>query len=70
MECGSKPRLTPGMVLLNNVIANPGNCAVLHVSGRDVAGLKFVTGVAVTLSVHSHRRMRTRSSFNRRRKTL
>src|SRR6187397_2736568 len=39
-NAGSKPALTPGMVLLNNVIANPGNSPCFTYQVEDVAGLK------------------------------
>jgi hypothetical protein len=69
-NAGSKPALTPGMVLLNNVIANPGNAPCFTYQVEDVAGLKFVTGVAVTLSVHSQQRDAYSKQFQQATKTL
>jgi len=69
-NAGSKPALTPGMVLLNNVIANPGNAACFTYQVEDVAGLKFVTGVAVTLSVHSQQKDAYSKQFQQATKTL
>jgi hypothetical protein len=69
-NAGSKPALTPGMVLLNNVIANPGNAPCFTYQVEDVAGLKFVTGVAVTLSVHSQQKDAYSKQFQQATKTL
>jgi hypothetical protein len=69
-NAGSKPALTPGMVLLNNVIANPGNSPCFTYQVEDVAGLKFVTGVAVTLSVHSQQKDAYSKQFQQATKTL
>jgi hypothetical protein len=69
-NAGSKPAKTPDMVLLNNVIANPGNAPCFIYQVEDVAGLKFVTGVAVTLSVHSQQRDAYSKQFQQATKTL
>ena len=69
-NAGSKPALTPSMVLLNNVIANPGNAPCFTYQVEDVAGLKFVTGVAVTLSVHSQQKDAYSKQFQQATKTL
>ena len=69
-NAASKPALTPGMVLLNNVIANPGNAPCFTYQVEDVAGLKFVTGVAVTLSVRSQQRDQYSKTFQQATKTL
>jgi hypothetical protein len=66
----AKPALTPSMVLLNNVIANPGNSPCFTYQVEDVAGLKFVTGVAVTLSVHSQQKDQYSKTFQQATKTL
>lgn len=52
-NAGSKPALTEEMVLLNNVIANPGNTPCFTYQTELVTGTTYVTGVAVTLSVRS-----------------
>ena len=49
----AKPAKTEDMVLLNNIIANPGNSPCFTYQTEVVAGTTFVTGVAVTLSVRS-----------------
>lgn len=49
----SKPAVTEEMVLLNNVIANPGNSPCFTYQTEIVDGVTYVTGVAVTLSVRS-----------------
>ena len=69
-NAGAKPVLTPSMVLLNNVIANPGNAPCFTYQVEDVAGLKFVTGVAVTLSVHSQQKDAYSKQFQQATKTL
>ena len=52
-NAASKPALTEEMVLLNNVIANPGNSPCFTYQTEIVNGVTYVTGVAVTLSVRS-----------------
>jgi hypothetical protein len=42
----AKPAKTPSMVLLNNVIANPGNAPCFTYQTEVVTGNTFVTGVA------------------------
>ena len=69
-DAGAKPALTPSMVLLNNVIANPGNSPCFTYQVEDVAGLKFVTGVAVTLSVRSQQKDHYSKTFQQATKTL
>jgi hypothetical protein len=52
-NAASKPALTEEMVLLNNVIANPGGAPCFTYQSEIVNGATYVTGVAVTLSVRS-----------------
>jgi hypothetical protein len=52
-NAASKPALTEEMVLLNNVIANPGGAPCFTYQTEIVNGMTYVTGVAVTLSVRS-----------------
>ena len=52
-DAASKPAVTQEMVLLNNVIANPGNAPCFTYQTEIVNGVTYVTGVAVTLSVRS-----------------
>ena len=52
-NAASKPALTEELVLLNNVIANPGNTPCFTYQTEVVNFVTYVTGVAVTLSVRS-----------------
>ncbi len=65
-----KPPMTASMVLLNNVIANPGNAPCFTYQVQNVAGRLFVTGVAVTLSVHSQQKDQYSKQFQQATKTL
>jgi prepilin-type N-terminal cleavage/methylation domain-containing protein len=49
----SKPALTAANVLLNNVVANPGNAPCFSYQTELVAPHLFVTAIAVTLSVQT-----------------
>jgi hypothetical protein len=65
-----KPAKTAAMVLLNNVIANPSNAPCFTYQVQNVAGRLFVTGVAVTLSVHSQQKDQFSQAFQQATKTL
>lgn len=69
-NAGVKPPKTAAMVLLNNVIANPGNAPCFTYQVQNVAGKLFVTGVAVTLSVHSQQKDQYSKQFQQATKTL
>jgi len=66
----AKPAKTPSMVLLNNIIANPGNAPCFTYQTEVVTGNTFVTGVAVTLSVHSQQKDEFSKTFQQATKTL
>ena len=66
----SKPALAPGMILLNNVVPNPGNAACFTYQPEVVTGRTFITGVAVTLSVRSQQRDYYSKAFQQATKTL
>lgn len=69
-NAGAKPPIAPAMVILNNVIANPGNAACFTYQSEVVNGNTFVTGVAVTLSVRSQQRDHYSKNFQNATKTL
>lgn len=69
-DAPSKPALAPGMILLNNVIANPNNAPCFTYQTEVVTGRTFVTGVAVTLSVRSQQRDYYSKNFQQATKTL
>jgi prepilin-type N-terminal cleavage/methylation domain-containing protein len=69
-NAASKPALTEGMVLLNNIIANPDNSPCFTYQVETVATTPFVTGVAVTLSVRSQQRDVHSKGFQEATKTL
>ena len=69
-DAGAKPALANEMVLLNNVIPNPGNAPCFTYQTEVVATDTFVTGVAVTLSVRSQQKDYYSKDFQQATKTL
>jgi hypothetical protein len=65
-----KPALTQEMVLLTNVIPNPGGAPCFTYQTETVTTTTFVTGVAVTLSVRSQQRDMYSKQFQQATKTL
>ena len=66
----AKPAKTPEMVILHNVIPNPGNAACFTYQTEVVNGVTYVTGVAVTLSVRSQQKDHFSKTFQQATKTL
>jgi hypothetical protein len=58
------------MVILNNVIPNPGNAACFTYQTEVVLGTSYVTGVAVTLSVRSQQKDQFSKTYQQATKTL
>lgn len=52
-DAPAKPALTPAMILLSNVVANPGGSPCFSYQTEVVAGNTYVTAVAITLSVQT-----------------
>jgi hypothetical protein len=69
-NAATKPVVTEGMALLNNVIANPGGAPCFTYQTQLVTGTTFVTGVAVTLSVQSQQKDVYSKQFQQATKTL
>jgi hypothetical protein len=69
-DAAAKPALTLDMVLLNNVIANPGGAPCFTYQTEAVGPTIFVTGVAVTLSVRSQQVDQQTGQFLQATKTL
>lgn len=69
-NAASKPPVTEGMALLNNVIANPGGAPCFTYQTQIVLGTTFVTGVAVTLSVQSQQKDVYSKQYQQATKTL
>jgi len=69
-NAASKPAVTEGMALLNNVIANPGGAPCFTYQTQIVLGTTFVTGVAVTLSVQSQQKDVYSKQYQQATKTL
>jgi prepilin-type N-terminal cleavage/methylation domain-containing protein len=69
-DAASKPVKTPEMILLNNIIANPGNSPCFTYQSEVVAGNTYVTGVAVTLSVRSQQKDHFSKGYQQATKTL
>jgi hypothetical protein len=65
-----KPVKTADMIILNNVIANPGNAPCFTYQSEVVGGNTFVTGVAVTLSVRSQQKDHFSKNYQQATKTL
>ena len=66
----AKPVKTPEMILLNNIVANPGNAPCFTYQSEVVTGNTFVTGVAVTLSVRSQQKDHFSKAYQQATKTL
>jgi hypothetical protein len=49
----SKPALSSGLVLLPNILANPGNAACFTYQTKTVGGVDYVIDVAVTLTAQT-----------------
>ncbi len=69
-NAASKPVKTASMVILNNVIPNPGNSPCFTYQTEVVLGTTYVTGVAVTLSVHSQQQDHFSKATQQATKTL
>ncbi len=69
-NAAAKPAKTPEMVILHNVIPNPGNAACFTYQTEVVLGTTYVTGVAVTLSVRSQQQDHFSKTFQQATKTL
>lgn len=52
-DAATKPAWTPAMILLSNVVANPGGAPCFSYQTEVVAGNTYVTAVAITLSVQT-----------------
>lgn len=52
-DAPAKPALTPAMILLSNVVANPGGSPCFSYQTEVVAANTYVTAVAITLSVQT-----------------
>ena len=69
-DAASKPAKTPEMILLNNIIPNPGNAPCFTYQSEVVSGNTYVTGVAVTLSVRSQQKDHFSKGYQQATKTL
>ncbi len=52
-DAPAKPAWTPAMILLSNVVPNPGGSPCFSYQTEVVAGNTYVTAVAITLSVQT-----------------
>lgn len=52
-DAPAKPAWTPAMILLSNVVANPGGSPCFSYQTEVVSGNTYVTSVAITLSVQT-----------------
>jgi prepilin-type N-terminal cleavage/methylation domain-containing protein len=69
-NAASKPAVTPGQVLLTNVLANPGGTPCFTYEQKVVTGQTYVVNVAITLTTQSQNRDRITGQFQLETKAL
>lgn len=70
MTAGAKVAPTVAQVLLNNILPNPGGTPCFTYQQQAVAGITFVTDVAITLTVRTERRDAVTGLFQTETKAL
>jgi hypothetical protein len=70
-NAGAKPALDPSMVLLRNIVANPGNAACFTYQTQVVpGGDSYITDVAITLTVQTQQKDSVTKQFQKETKAL
>lgn len=69
-DAAAKPALTPAMILLSNVVANPGGAPCFSYQTEAVGANTYVTAVAITLSVQTQETDPVTGQFQIETKTL
>jgi prepilin-type N-terminal cleavage/methylation domain-containing protein len=67
---GAKPAYTVDMVLIDNILANPGGTDCFTYQTQTAAGSTFVTDVAITLTVRTQNRDTNTNDFQTESKAL
>jgi hypothetical protein len=67
---GAKPAYTVNMVLIDNILANPGGTPCFAYQTQTAGGVNFVTDVAITLTVRTQNRDVTTNDFQTESKAL
>jgi type II secretory pathway pseudopilin PulG len=67
---GAKPAYTVDMVLIDNILANPGGTPCFTYQTQTAAGVDFVTDVAITLTVRTQNRDANTNDFQTESKAL
>jgi prepilin-type N-terminal cleavage/methylation domain-containing protein len=67
---GAKPAYTVDMVLIDNILANPGGTPCFTYQTQNAGGITFVTDVAITLTVRTQNRDANTNNFQTESKAL
>ena len=67
---GAKPAYTTDMVLIDNILANPGGTPCFTYQVQSAAGVNYVTDVAITLTVRTQNRDVNTQDFQTETKAL
>jgi hypothetical protein len=67
---GAKPAYTVDMVLIDNILANPGGTACFTYQTQPAGGVDYVTDVAITLTVRTQNRDVNTNDFQTESKAL
>jgi prepilin-type N-terminal cleavage/methylation domain-containing protein len=70
LTAAAKPAFTADMVLLDNILPNPGGTACFTYQTQPAGGNTFVTDVAITLTVRTQNRDRNTNTFQTETKAL
>ena len=67
---GAKPAYTVDMVLIDNILANPGGTPCFTYQTQSAGGVNYVTDVAITLTVRTQNRDVNTNDFQTESKAL
>ena len=67
---GAKPAYTVDMVLIDNILANPGGTPCFAYQTQTAGGVDYVTDVAITLTVRTQNRDANTNDFQTESKAL
>ena len=70
ITAAAKPAVTVDQVLIDNVLANPDGTACFTYQTQTVAGVNYITDVAITLTVRTNNRDRNTGQFQTETKAL
>jgi type II secretory pathway pseudopilin PulG len=69
-NAAAKPAVNPSMVLLRNIVANPGGAACFTYQTQVVGGISYITDVAITLTVQTQQQDPLTKKFQTETKAL